>query len=271
VVRYPEAVGAGVILRTRGIAVLSKEPRDDGEVSDDGDDVLSVSPRGEPIALDAHLADVLATTRKSLRQLPLDAWLPVFESAAALHDWGKADERFQALLLDGDLTRVWAQPVLLAKSAKMPETPAAYSAARERATLPSGFRHEMCSVQLALTAVGKEFLPSDPLFRDLTLHLIASHHGYARPFAPVVMDDSPPAIELSVSGTVVRLNDESRRATPPHRLDSGIPDRFWELTRALGWWDLPYLESVLRLADQEASESPAATPVAAAVEITTRS
>lgn len=255
--RYPDQAEKGVILRTRRVANSpAAEAHGEGDVSDDGDDALSNSPGDEPIALDAHLADVLGATHAALAQLPLGAWRSAIECAAALHDWGKADERFQALLLDGDVQRAWAQPALLAKSAKIPNSPAAFAVARLRAALPAGFRHEMASVQLALTSVGAEHLPSDALLRDLTLHLIASHHGYARPFAPVVADDTPPDIELPVSASVVRLDGPSRTAVPPHRLDSGIPDRFWQLTRIFGWWGLPYLETVLRLADQQTSEAP---------------
>jgi CRISPR-associated endonuclease/helicase Cas3 len=78
--------------------------------------------------------------------------------AAELHDWGKADERFQAVLRQTDRTDAWlmvdTKPDLLAKSNGMPTTKVQRDAARERAGLPKGFRHEMLSMQLAEASAG---------------------------------------------------------------------------------------------------------------------
>ena len=128
----------------------------------------------------------------------------------------------------------------------MPQTPQQRKEARERAGMPEGFRHEMLSVQIAercgLIATGHAH-------RQLILHLIAAHHGYARPFAPMVLDSEP--LDVAVNG--VTLTGATRLKCLPHRLDSGIAERFWTLTRQYGWWGLAYLEAILRLADQQAS------------------
>lgn len=154
------------------------------------------------------------------------------------------------MLRGTDRTDAWlfagASPTLLAKSDGLVQTPRRRLEARQRSGLPPGFRHEMLSLLLALR---RGFPAAAADERDLILHLIASHHGHARPFAPVVPDDDPP--EVRVAG--VTLPPADRLARPAHRLDSGGTDRFWALTRRFGWWGLAYLEALLRLADQQAS------------------
>ncbi len=218
---------------------------------DEGDDGSSRIQHDAPILLVDHTGHVSDTVSQSFNTLPLRPLAKAYETAADLHDLGKADERFQAMLRRTDRTDAWllagVTSSLLAKSDGVPTSPAERTAARERSGLPAGFRHEMLSVQLA-ERCGQ--LPDDAAQRDLILHLIAAHHGHARPLAPVVPDDELPAIEV---GSITFSHEQRTDLIPSHRLDSGIAGRFWSLTRRFGWWGLAYLEAVLRLADQQAS------------------
>jgi CRISPR-associated endonuclease/helicase Cas3 len=247
--RYPD--GTGIVLWNRKLI------RATGTVAilpamDDGDDAGSRITREEPISLLDHTTHVRGELDRVLPLLPIARWAAALRTAVDMHDWGKADERFQALLINGDRNDAWAQPTLWAKSARMPTSAAQRRAARRRSGLPDDFRHEMLSLQLAQTAVG--YLPEDATQRDLVLHLIAAHHGCARPFAPVVLDDEPPPVSLNLIGLGITLTTDRRKRSQPHRLDSGIAERFGKLSRHLGWWGLAYLEAVLRLSDQRASQ-----------------
>jgi len=239
--------GRGVVLTTR---------RRIGEVFawfqqplDEGDDEASRTQREQPVLLTDHTYHVAAKLNEAMTQLPLDTLSGVFSTAAQLHDIGKADVRFQAMLRRTSRTDAWllAGAALLAKSDGLPMSRRDRDAARRRAALPAGFRHEMLSVQIATC---DNRLPNDSVERDLVLHFIAAHHGYARPFAPVVIDEELPAVEVD---SIPLSREERMRLIPPHRLDSGVAERFWLLTRRFGWWGLAYLETVLRLADQQAS------------------
>jgi CRISPR-associated endonuclease/helicase Cas3 len=197
---------------------------------------------------------VLDQVAAALSLLPLERYRDAITMAAALHDWGKADWRFQALLRSSSVFAAMASGVVLAKSGSLNSSLAARGEARKRAELPDGFRHEMLSVEI-LVHCYRDLIThgaSDP--DDLLLHLIATHHGHARPFAPVVRDDPADDQLLTIESDGLTINPQQRKAwTPSHRLDSGIAERFWKLTRTHGWWGLAWLESILRLADQQAS------------------
>ena len=245
--KYPDERGLVLTTRRRLKTVRASYL----PATDEGDDDLSRTMRDEPISLSDHTQHVRKEALRTVKALPLDELEQAYHRAADWHDLGKADERFQAMLRRSDRTETWLlvgmDTAHLAKSDGLPQTREQRRQARDRAGLPDGFRHEMLSVQIVehCTELREKAGPH----LGFILHLIASHHGYARPFAPVVIDHEYP--DVTVEG--MRLTGDERKACPPHRIDSGIAERFWELTRCYGWWGLAYLEAVLRLADQQAS------------------
>ncbi|MFN9138225.1 MAG: type I-U CRISPR-associated helicase/endonuclease Cas3, partial [Planctomyces sp.] len=73
------------------------------------------------------------------------------------------------------------------------------------------------------------------------LHLMAAHHGRARPHFPVEEVFDP---NSSVAGDTA--------------VAASVPQRFGRLQRQFGRWGLAYLESLLRAADWSASANPSA-------------
>ncbi len=215
---------------------------------DDGEDDLSEGNKFIP--LDEHTQHVVARLALSLAKLHLNDLEPIVRASAPHHDIGKSDARFQAMLAGITPYEAMMRPTLLAKGDGIRRTRAEKQAIYDRAMYPRGFRHETLSIEL----IEHLKLETDLPHRDLLLHLIAAHHGYARPFAPVCFDE---AIDDELRSVRVNGNDiagnERKTWTPSHRLDSGVAERFWKLTRDHGWWGLPWLESILRLADQRAS------------------
>lgn len=238
IARHPDG---GIILRAK----KQKPNADEPDYFADEDDARSEAP--EAVELAAHCAQV-ATVAEKFARACLGDDAAVTKAAGDWHDSGKLDLRFQVMLRAGDT----AAP--LAKSPDKPRSREQDKAVCEAAGLPEHFRHEMLSAQLAERFCKTQLSPED---RELLLHLIASHHGHARPFAPVCEDEQPPAIEGQLDCGNLGLTTEERHAlTAPHRLDSGIADRFWSLTRRHGWWGLAHREAILRLADWYASEHP---------------
>jgi CRISPR-associated endonuclease/helicase Cas3 len=208
--------------------------------ADAGQDESSVS-RSVPLA--DHLNDVTQAVTEFAEALVEDAATRrSLISAAEVHDCGKADPRFQALLHGGNPFAARVAPKLLAKGAASRQSKQVRRARWRQAGLPDDFRHELISLLLARqdTEISRH---------DLTLHLIASHHGRCRPFAPFVDDNGA---GFAYNGW--NITPQQRSAESAHRLDSGVADRFWTLTRRYGWWGLAYLESLLRLGDWKASK-----------------
>lgn len=251
---YPEGESNGM----RGVLLIgSRRPAaasrgrmltEGGVPLDDGDADCASYTTGRQVRLEEHTGHVVADVRRSVGRLPLARHAQAIVRAAELHDWGKADPRFQALLRGTTKAAVpsflSANGELLAKSGSPPRARRENELLRRRAGVPRGFRHEALSLQLAerLADLGED--------GDLILHLIASHHGHGRPVLPSVIDEVPPSVRV---GGVALEAQERAASAPPHRVGSGVGERFEDLTRRFGWWALAYLEAILRLADAAAS------------------
>jgi CRISPR-associated endonuclease/helicase Cas3 len=199
---------------------------------------------GEAATLPQHLHDVEQWADELGRACGLpDTLREDLALAAALHDLGKADPRCQRMLRTGSPPR----DGLLAKSALA----ASDYRSRRRATLastyPAGTRHELTSVALVQD---EPWLHDQAHDLDLVLHLIASHHGYARPFLPISATAPPVEVTVTHRAQVLSTSSDHGLISPA----GGVPARFWRCVRRYGWHGLAWLEALLRLADHRASE-----------------
>lgn len=206
----------------------------------------SFTAREVPLA--EHLRAVGETAAGFAERCGLDPGLAKdLGLAGHLHDLGKLDPRFQLMLHQGsELRQAAAAEAPLAKSALPASDRRARQRARDRSGYPPGQRHELLSVALLETAAPIAERAYD---WELVLHLIASHHGDCRPFAPIESDPAPREVRWS-------HGDVDLTATTGHelaRLDRGVPDRFWRLVDRYGWFGLAWLEALLRLADHHVS------------------
>lgn len=149
--------------------------------------------------------------------------LAAVSNAARLHDIGKADRRLQRFFRGGD------DGELLAKSAI-------------RGRQHRRGRHELQSAEMA---------HASGLLVDeggLDLHLIASHHGWGRPFFPLKVDKTYSPFMRRILGVMVKSDKPSSVFMAARGFDA-----FWELNRKYGPWGLAMLETIVRLADWTAS------------------
>jgi len=236
----------GGLIGRAALRVLAIDPEADVTTDDEESSFL-----GRSVPLDEHSADVRAFARDFAATLKLPKPLASdLELAGWLHDIGKADRRFQLLLRRGDPIEFFKDERPWAKSALTPGARYEQRLAQRKSGYPSGTRHEVQSVAM-LEAHRSELVQRahDP---ELVLHLVASHHGHCRPFAPPVLDEEP--VDVALEHGDWKFGPVSS-ANGLHRLDSTIADRFWRLVEKYGWLELCWLEAVLRLADHRASEA----------------
>ena len=237
--------GTGIVFQSRRTLPKYKTKASSLVVVDDDDEYSATVE----VSMDDHLNGVgeWAVRFGEGVGLPVSL-LSDIRLAALYHDIGKSDPRFQYMLHGGNKWAAHASDRLLAKSGSLPvERTEKIRAARESG-YPRNWRHEMLSVRLMEDDAELLAGANDP---DLVLHLIGSHHGHCRPFAPVVRDEAPTSVDAFIQGRRFR-----RGAIPTglERIDSGVADRYWRLVRRYGWWGLAWLESILRLADHRRSE-----------------
>lgn len=141
--------------------------------------------------------------------------------AARLHDEGKRSERWQRAFKAARDIRDFGLAGPLAKT-RGPIDQA----------LLDGYRHEFGSLFYAERHADVLALSQD--WRDLVLHLIAAHHGAARPTIETsACEEAPPSALQERAGEVAL--------------------RFARLQKRWGPWGLAWWEALLRAADQEAS------------------
>ena len=172
----------------------------------------SRSIQSRPQGLREHAEQVAAKARQIAKRLHLPApEVDALEQAARFHDDGKAAERWQEAMNAPRCGRPYAKTRGGGNWRRL-----------------EGYRHEFGS----LLKAEKAALPEET--RDLILHLIAAHHGHARPvIATAGCDEAPPTL-LAVSAREAAL-------------------RFARLQRRYGVWGLAWREAILRAADQSAS------------------
>ena len=185
----------------------------------------------KPITWEHHTEDVVQRTAQIVDALRFpDELKRALVLAARLHDLGKKRQMWQRAI--GNPTpQIW-----YAKPGKPDDGPAWQPRTR------NDYRHEFGSLLDAMDPEQEYFSEVaglSPHLQDVVLHLIATHHGFARP-------------HFLAEGTI-DLNHNSETAA---KTAIDVMRRYARLQQRYGRWGLAYLESILRAADWSASANP---------------
>jgi CRISPR-associated endonuclease/helicase Cas3 len=205
-------------------------------------------------ALDQHAAGVKASAGPLCDRLfPGSAWDELRRAvgfAADCHDLGKDRGVWQR----GAGNRPDSTPVAKTLHGRPPEN-------------LNGFRHEFASLIDVRSSpeLLAEFETFSPDMQDVILHLIAAHHGRARPHFPG-RGDADLRPRQGKKNTRPRPpkpenTDPERPAAASACIAAEVPSRFARLQRKYGRWGLAYLESLVRAADALDSRRIEETPV----------
>jgi len=183
----------------------------------------------DPVLLDSHIADVEAQAKQIVDGLTFDPDAKVNAGikqaillAAKYHDLGKRRELWQR-----SIGRPMAQAeIWFGKSGK-----------QWKPRDITDYRHEFGS--LVDLQRSEEFQSLGEDVKELVQHLIAAHHGQARPHF-----------------TATQAIDPESADSICEALAAEVPRRFARLQRKFGRWGLAYIESILRAADWHASANP---------------
>lgn len=178
------------------------------------EDARAISKALQPLQEHQRLAEDEADRIAVACQLE-EQYKRMLKIAARLHDEGKRTGRWQN-----------------AFSAPWVGRPYAKTKGPVKTGLLDGYRHEFGSLPFMLQ--DSDFQSLDPHLQELALHLVAAHHGHARPVIRITgCEDAPPSA----------LEQRARE----------VALRFARLQRRWGPWGLAWWESLLRAADQRAS------------------
>lgn len=196
----------------------------------DTEDATRASSR--PITWDHHTHDVVTRTTEIVQELDLSEDLEqAIILAAELHDLGKQRIIWQRSIGNPNPSDWHAKPGKPTHGA------------RWRPRHLSNYRHEFGSLLDVEEEHAAKLAALSDEMRDVVLHLIASHHGYARPhFPPEAYDHE----RYDTQQNQHAAHDAMRR--------------YARLQRRYGRWGLAYLESLLRAADWAASAEPSPVP-----------